>query len=52
MEKRYWLKEAVTMSERLDYVRQLETQISATQTALAKLKPERDDVLWVFTLKS
>ena len=33
------------MSERLDYVQQLETQITATKAALEKLKAERKDAL-------
>ena len=33
------------MSERLDYVRQLETQISSTKATLEKLKTEREEAL-------
>lgn len=33
------------MSERLDYVRQLETQIETAKSSLQKLKTERDEVM-------
>ncbi|MEO0532252.1 MAG: hypothetical protein AAF215_00065 [Cyanobacteria bacterium P01_A01_bin.123] len=33
------------MSERLDYVQQLETQIATTKTSLAKLKAERKEIM-------